>query len=298
MVHVFSRKTSKQNMKKMSGLEINSKNCEMIWREAKTYLLEKGATEIMINNHLKDWKNSELENFEEVVEGIMFSSTNRGLWSKQTDRSEDMIGDFKNSLDSFIPFEIVGKYDHAKGIFEAIDSPQIDYDFDDSSRTKGVTLAKCLFDSSHFLQQFRNFEEFYEFCQKFAKDDRIDVREELPSLLEEKIHGLGFATACDFLKENGYPQYGKPDTHTKYIFSEIGISNSRNDYTIFHDIVRFSRRIGKPPYEVDKLFWLIGSGRFYLSSEEKNKKVKPSKEEFVKRVNGLELSSPNKQLDS
>ena len=38
---------------------------------------------------------------------------------------------------------------------------------------------------------------------------------------------------------------------------------------------------GKKPYEVDKLFWLVGSGKFYLSDT----KVKTSKRNFIKHIN-------------
>jgi len=77
--------------------------------------------------------------------------------------------------------------------------------------------------------------------------------------------GLGFALACDFLKENGYPKFVKPDLQIKYIFTSLKLSKPQSDdYEVFKDVVRFSESINEVPYVVDKLFWLVGSGYFYL----------------------------------
>lgn len=271
----------------MSNLEINTENCKKIWREAKKYLQDKGVPEKTIEKHLDAWRNSKPESLEDVMENILFSSTNKSIWSGQTDRSKKMIEDFNNSLEGFNVSEIIEKYDNAKEIFETVKSPDIIYDFESNPQTKGVTLAKCLFDSSHFLKQFRNFEEFDEFCQKFARDERIDVRGTLPLVLKERIHGLGFPTACEFLKENGYPQYAKPDTHIKDIFCGIGISKSGEDYPIFRDVIRFSKQIERYPYNVDKLFWLVGSSNFYLSEREINRRIKTDKDEFIEIINSI-----------
>jgi len=99
-------------------------------------------------------------------------------------------------------------------------------------------------------------------------------------LLEKEIFGLGFALACDFLKENGYPKFIKPDVHIKAIFHGVGISKSKSDYDIFKDVIRFSEDINELPYCVDKLFWLIGSGKFYLD----NVRIKTNRDEFVERI--------------
>ena len=77
------------------------------------------------------------------------------------------------------------------------------------------------------------------------------------------IEGVGFPLACDFLKENGYRNFAKPDVHIKDIFTRLGLARSRNDYEVFSSVVRVALNVGETPYCVDKLFWLIGSGNFY-----------------------------------
>jgi hypothetical protein len=45
-------------------------------------------------------------------------------------------------------------------------------------------------------------------------------------------------------------------------------------------MVAYATEIGKLPYEVDKLFWLVGSGAFYLQDVS----VKASRTEFIELV--------------
>ncbi len=52
-------------------------------------------------------------------------------------------------------------------------------------------------------------------------------------LLDAEIFGYGFPLACDFLKEIGYVDYGKPDVHLKNIFCELGLVDEGDDYKVF-----------------------------------------------------------------
>jgi hypothetical protein len=74
----------------------------------------------------------------------------------------------------------------------------------------------------------------------------------------------------------------KPDTHIKAIFFGIGISKSKDDYIIYNDVIEFFNTINKIPYEVDKLFWLVGNGQFYR--EEPAIKIKTNHNLFINRV--------------
>jgi hypothetical protein len=58
--------------------------------------------------------------------------------------------------------------------------------------------------------------------------------------------------------------FGKPDVHIKTIFMELALCGSNNDYMVFNAICRVARNVGRTPYAVDKLFWLVASGNFYL----------------------------------
>ena len=83
--------------------------------------------------------------------------------------------------------------------------------------------------------------------------------------MSKEIDGFGFALGCDFLKELGFLNFAKPDVHVKAITKGLKLSiETANDYAVFKDVVRIAAHCDKTPYDVDKLFWLVGSGRFYL----------------------------------
>ena len=107
------------------------------------------------------------------------------------------------------------------------------------------------------------------------------TRVALPLLLSREIDGMGFALACDFLKENGYPKFVKPDVHIKKIFQGLGLSDSDDDYEVFKDVIRFSELVNELPYKVDKLFWLVGSGNLYLSGI----KIPTNRDYFIEKIN-------------
>jgi hypothetical protein len=102
-------------------------------------------------------------------------------------------------------------------------------------------------------------------------------------LLAQEIDGFGFALACDFLKGLGYENFAKPDVHIKNIFWALGLCPvDSSDYEIFKAVVRMAGNARVTPYNVDKLFWLIGSGYFhddrYIG---KNGKIGSRKKEFI-----------------
>jgi hypothetical protein len=52
--------------------------------------------------------------------------------------------------------------------------------------------------------------------------------------------------------------------HVKGIFGSIGLCPpGAGDYEVFKAVARVASNVGVTPYNVDKLFWLIGSGYFY-----------------------------------
>ena len=86
----------------------------------------------------------------------------------------------------------------------------------------------------------------------------------LPMLLSKEIKGFGLALACDFLKELGYRDYPKPDTHLIKIFHSLGLSETEDPYDVYKAIVEMAKAVKEDAYTVDRVFWLIGSGKFYL----------------------------------
>jgi hypothetical protein len=147
-----------------------------------------------------------------------------------------------------------------------------------NSHSLWVQFFKSIISISLFVSRFKNIEEFNKFVETFYFNE--ETRIALPLLIKEEIFGYQFALACDFLKENGYPEFIKPDVHITDIFKGLKLTTGNNDFQIFRDVIKFSKSINKLPYEIDKLFWLIGSGKFYLNDI----KIKTSKEDFINSI--------------
>lgn len=177
-----------------------------------------------------------------------------------------------------------------------------------------VSFSKSIISTAEFLSRFSNMDEFNKFIKEFDTDD--EKRIYLALQLDNEIYGYGFALACDFLKENCSQEYVKPDTHIIKLFTNRGIVekldikinpqkkdktkemadsktnheaskkksyNTKDQIEIFKAVKDYSKSIDKSPYEVDKLFWLIGSGYFYRLPElpDTGFNVKTSIDEFT-----------------
>jgi len=75
--------------------------------------------------------------------------------------------------------------------------------------------------------------------------------------LDQEIFGLGFALGCDWLKEMGYADYAKPDTHTIDILYGTGVAPSQKNYVVFKTMVGIARDNDEPPAVIDRLSWFI-----------------------------------------
>lgn len=141
--------------------------------------------------------------------------------------------------------------------------------------------SRSVVDSAKFLCDFKDADDFKEFVKCF--DYNVSTRMALPLLISEKISGIGFALACDLLKELGFTDYPKPDVHLIEIFSALGLSED-DPISTFEAIVRMSDICEEvdptaTPFKVDKVFWLIGSGRFHKETPEIT--IGRHKEEFI-----------------
>jgi len=251
-----------------------------IYTAAYDYLLSfDSVDERLIEEHLNRWEQGKASDLTELYRGLLEASQNRqGM--------PNAIGDVDELADylyGFSPEEVLATYDAWDDFFSTIEESEYTPPGRmerDNSRNYWVQFSKSILSGARFLDRFDDIHEFNSFVESFYSSEY--TRYSLPLLLGEEIHGLQFALACDFLKENGYPEFAKPDVHLKDIFIGTGLSESNDDFDIFIDIIRFADRIDELPYRVDKMFWLVGSGRFYLESPEI---LAPTdKQEFIDRI--------------
>jgi len=249
---------------------------QAIFDEAKNYLLGFVGEEIL-EKHLRLGEKSKPDTISLLYNGLLSSLSNR----QGIGNSIGPIENLRSYLFDFNPQEVVANFGKDwKRLFKTIESsydPPTKMDITKNG-SYWVIFTRGIISGANFLARFQSIEDFNEFVNHFYLNDII--RAALPMLLAAEIYGLGFATACDFLKENGYPEYVKPDVHIKDVFLGLGITSTKNDYEVFKEVTRFAKTIDETPYAVDKLFWLIGSGRFYLDDI----KVNTNKGKFIQRI--------------
>jgi hypothetical protein len=193
------------------------------------------------------------------------------------------IGNLGRVLCEFEPAEVLEKYRSGwEGVLDDIVA-QLKPRGSVPRTVRSIWPRYCrsVLSGARFLSQFSSADDFYRWVDLFDEDER--ARPALPLMLAQEIEGFGFALACDFLKELGYENFSKPDVHVKDIFWAIGLSPfGASDYEVFRAVARVARNAGVTPYNVDKLFWLIGSGYFYDDPQVGNQgKIGGRKKEFI-----------------
>lgn len=131
----------------------------------------------------------------------------------------------------------------------------------DCKRNSWYKWSCSIVDAACFIDEFKDINDFRNFVKQF--DYNTATRIALPLLISTRIKGVGFALACDLLKELGYLNYPKPDIHMMDICESLGLS-SRDPISVFEAIVKAADEGNTTPYELDKILWLICSGNFYL----------------------------------
>lgn len=143
--------------------------------------------------------------------------------------------------------------------------------------------SRSVVDAARFMQNFSDVDDFKEFVNRF--DYNPLTRMALPLMISQKISGIGFALACDFLKELGYVNYPKPDVHILNVLSEVGMANN-DQISAFECIVRISDVCQKEDpsataYKIDKILWLVCSGNYYLDGI----RIGRHKQDLIERIN-------------
>ncbi len=152
----------------------------------------------------------------------------------------------------------------------------------DSKKNSWRKWSNSIISSAKFISEFENVESFKNFVSLFKFN--LHTRMALPLLMQTKISGMGFALACDCLKELGCLDYPKPDVHLNAVFHELNLSENE-PLQVFEAIVRMAEDCKEiddtiTPYKIDKIIWLICSGRFYLDDIT----VGRNKDEFITYV--------------
>jgi thermostable 8-oxoguanine DNA glycosylase len=247
--------------------------------------MEKGdLDEKILKEHLKP---ETAKTLSELNERLIISLQNRQHLPKVINfNSEENKPKFKNLLFNYDPKEILNHYSTHEDLFEIFKKNFVVKN-SDSKNNSWYQFAKGILSGAKFFSTFNEKKDFDEFVKSFSSNKT--TLNALPLLLESKINGFGFALACDFLKEIGYVEFAKPDTHLIEIFSELKLSQSKDPQDVYESIIKMSEITQENAYKIDKIFWLISTGEFY-----KNKiNIGRNKDNFIEKAK-LKLTETNK----
>lgn len=143
-------------------------------------------------------------------------------------------------------------------------------------------------DSASYVLQFDSGDDF---IKQFSSVDSKFLFAG-PISIKRKITGIGFALACDALKELGFTQYIKPDTHINDVFIGLDLAKGSRpsldtQLNVFDAAIQLvqaynSKRRNKiTAYELDKLIWLCCSGNFYKDEIRVNIEVRKLKQDLI-----------------
>lgn len=243
-----------------------------LYKFAHKFLLEKeNVTEKIIQKQLQPEYNRP-KSINAIFQRLCETAQNKQMSTKVIGGSIGGVENLKNVLFKFSPKEVSENFiktDSEKLLNKIILELNPKGQIRRTSRSIWPLFCQSIIDSAHFLNEFNDAESFYKWADFFAKDEKS--KQALPMLISLEISGIGVPLACDFLKEIGFLNFGKPDIHLKEIFKELKLINPNEKSTIKQDyqtlkiIDKIAIDNHTTAFKVDKIFWLIGSGNFYLT---------------------------------
>lgn len=255
----------------------------------KNQIIYKYACEFLKNILPRELKEEDLEKYYEG-DNSKFSSLKEVFI--QIIRSAQNYQGMPNIIKFNERFDDIGRilYDYDYNLISQLEVTKLYHKFrkefnvtsKDSKMNSWFKWSTSIIDAANFIKNFKDVEGFKNFVNLY--DYNTLTRRSLPLLISSKIRGIGFALACDCLKELGYLNYPKPDRHIVGIFTKLGLSDN-NQMNVFDAVIcmyedckNIDNRV--TPYKIDKILWLISSGTFYLD----NIDIGRHREEFIEKV--------------
>lgn len=275
----------------MSVSEERVKKSEIIWRLACNCLEEICSDNNTTVSMLDPYFHPEKKMFfslDDVLEKFAFHAQNSGFMSG--------VIQYKKNYQILKQYDVLGSFSVSKLSRMTEDDlcsllrEKLNVRSEDSKRNCWRKWSNSIIDSARFLSEFSDLKDFNGFIRSYQRHDAMLAS--LPLYLSARIRGIGFALACDTLKELGYTEYPKPDKHIKDICQAFSLS-ANDDISVFNAIRSMAVDCGETPYRVDKVLWLICSGFFYDGMDGNSDEVKiyPTKKaEFITRTKS-ELAS-------
>ncbi len=256
-----------------------------VFNAARNFLLEESPgdmTEAMILGYLKPESDEEAGElsfpgiYRQILESSQNSNMKSGRISGVLGGSIEPLGKILSNFDPLLVLDEFG--DNSDILLEKIISvlkPEGEINL--TPKSVWPRYCRTILSAADFLGQFKDSRDFYGWITGFYMDYRS--RSALPLILGAEIYGMGFTLACDFLIELGFKQYIKIDSNVTGLLVSTGLVIPKSDtYHVLKAISRIAENTGVTAYEVDKVFWLIGTGYFFnhldMGKQSRGKKLK------------------------
>ena len=226
-----------------------------------------------------------------VPEGVQFSQSffyrlasslqNSGQMSHsiQFHTSEPHRRAIGNVLYDFNAEKAAMHYAAPREVYDALLSAGIhDNGTGKNQQTNWMKYARGLFDGAHFLATEGGEEKLAEMIA--MPETQIELNDAIEAItgIQKRIHGLGFALTCDWLKECGCTWLAKPDIHINKIVSRIKEKDSVPDKEVVRFIFDWAKLVREEgvdedatTYKLDKMLWLVCTENFYLDFQGNNR---------------------------
>lgn len=168
--------------------------------------------------------------------------------------------------------EAVAHYPDWESIYDAIRSEGIvDNGIGKKRETNWQKYCKGLFDGLQYLAK-----ENGEFKIKQLTAVDLLTKNEISSIraISRRIHGLGFALTCDWLKECGCVWLAKPDVHINGVIMHMKNATTLKDEDVLNYMFTWAENVKisgidtyVTTYKLDKIIWLLCTGEFYLDDK-------------------------------
>jgi len=267
---------------------LDRKRDRLVYQLATKYLLEfksYGVDRALLDHYLSPPPSRLLPtDLTAVYLRIIESAQNRGMMNTVIGKAVGGMEAFRPVLCGFQPVAILARFQSAENLLDAIQNqlkPRGQFRRDPGSLWP--VFARAAISGARFLSQFADVDDFCAWVRVFEEDPR--KRAALPLLLSREVEGLGFALSCDFLKDLGFTAYAKPDVHVNAIVKGLGLcSEKADDYLVFKAVLRIADNCEVTAYNVDKLLWLVGSGRFHDHPQIGGGRIPTSRDVFIQRA--------------
>jgi len=252
----------------IKGFGMDKNHDIQMYNEAKRFLLENTPEEVTedILEYYLDTHNKATDTMtiNEIYSRLLESAQNANMKAGVIGRSIGGVENLGKVLFGFDPTKVLAEYNNnTEYLLDTIVSElKPAGKIRRTPKSIWPIYCKTIVSAAEFISQFTTAQDFIEWSNYFYNDKKSFAA--LPLLLEAEIYGIAFPLACDFLKELGFVDFGKPDVHIIEQFEALGlIKEKSSNYQVLKAITRISEHVGVSAYNVDKVFWLIGSGYFY-----------------------------------